>query len=85
MSSCFHENLISVSFPISLCSWGLCAVGSEMVMVDGVHFPAEIPATKPLSLLGHGMFCFSSGLLPGMYFLLKFHVVLMISRDMNRN
>ncbi|MQL87088.1 hypothetical protein Taro_019633 [Colocasia esculenta] len=30
-------------------------MGSEMVMVDGIAFPPEIAAAKPLALLGHGI------------------------------
>uniref|UniRef100_A0A1D1Y5V6 Chalcone-flavonone isomerase family protein n=1 Tax=Anthurium amnicola TaxID=1678845 RepID=A0A1D1Y5V6_9ARAE len=30
-------------------------MGSEMVMVDGIPFPPEFAAPKPLSLLGHGI------------------------------
>ncbi|XP_076897958.1 chalcone isomerase-like protein 2 [Bidens hawaiensis] len=34
----------------------MCAVGSEMVIVDdNIPFPPQITTTKPLSLLGHGI------------------------------
>lgn len=43
---------------LSVC---LLLVGTEIVLVDEIPFPAQITTTKPLSLLGHGKFLFSVG------------------------